>query len=94
MYFLQLVLMLYFGAMVLPLCKKIITFAQSERSNGGIGRHEGLKIPWPLRLCGFKSRFEYGERLLILLNCQAFFVCLSYIFVTLCSFSDNNMLQL
>ncbi len=36
----------------------------------------------------------YGERLLILLNCQAFFVCLSYIFVTLCSFSDNNMLQL
>ncbi len=28
-------------------------------SNGGIGRHEGLKIPWPLRLCGFKSRFEY-----------------------------------
>ncbi len=28
-------------------------------SNGGIGRHAGLKIPWPLRLCGFKSRFEY-----------------------------------
>ena len=26
------------------------------------GRHEGLKILWPLRLCGFKSRFEY-ERL-------------------------------
>ena len=23
------------------------------------GRHEGLKILWPLRLCGFKSRFEY-----------------------------------
>ena len=31
-------------------------------SNGGIGRHEGLKIPWPLRLCGFKSRFEYDSR--------------------------------
>ena len=30
-------------------------------SNGGIGRHEGLKIPWPLRLCGFKSRFEYEK---------------------------------
>ena len=29
-------------------------------SNGGIGRHEGLKILWPLRLCGFKSRFEYS----------------------------------
>ena len=28
-------------------------------SNGGIGRHEGLKIPWLLQLCGFKSRFEY-----------------------------------
>ena len=23
------------------------------------GRHEGLKILWPLRLCGFKSRSEY-----------------------------------
>ena len=23
------------------------------------GRHEGLKILWPLRLCGFESRFEY-----------------------------------
>ncbi len=29
------------------------------RSNGGIGRHEGLKILWLLQLCGFKSRFEY-----------------------------------
>ncbi len=29
------------------------------------GRHEGLKILWPLRLCGFKSRFEYQESLLI-----------------------------
>ena len=24
---------------------------------------EGLKIPWPLRLCGFKSRFEYDIKL-------------------------------
>ncbi len=23
------------------------------------GRHEGLKILWPLRLCGFESRFEH-----------------------------------
>ena len=30
-------------------------------SNGGIGRHEGLKIPWLLQLCGFKSRFEYEK---------------------------------
>ena len=29
------------------------------------GRHEGLKIPWPLRLCGFESRFEYQEYLLV-----------------------------
>ena len=29
------------------------------------GRHEGLKILWPLRLCGFKSRFEYEYSLLI-----------------------------
>ena len=28
------------------------------------GRHEGLKILWPLRLCGFKSRFEYSIKAL------------------------------
>ena len=36
--------------------------SQSTRascSDGGIGRHEGLKIPWPLRLGGFKSHSEY-----------------------------------
>ena len=27
------------------------------------GRHEGLKIPWPLRLCGFESRFEHRKRI-------------------------------
>ena len=37
-------------------------------SNGGIGRHEGLKIPWPLRLCGFKSRFEYEEKSQVVIN--------------------------
>ena len=36
-----------------------------DAPNGGIGRHEGLKIPWPLRLCGFKSRFEYKSNPLI-----------------------------
>ena len=36
-----------------------LVFRSIGCSNGGIGRHEGLKIPWPLRLCGFKSRFEY-----------------------------------
>gem|GEM_PF-1011984 len=25
------------------------------------GRHEGLKILWPQRLCGFKSRFGYQQ---------------------------------
>ena len=25
------------------------------------GRHEGLKIPWPLWLCGFESRFEHRK---------------------------------
>ena len=29
------------------------------RPDGGIGRHEGLKIPWLLQLCGFKSRSGY-----------------------------------
>ncbi len=27
--------------------------------DGGIGRHEGLKIPWPLRPCGFDPRLGY-----------------------------------
>ncbi len=30
-------------------------------SSGGIGRHAGLKILWPLRPCGFNSRLEYRE---------------------------------
>ena len=29
------------------------------------GRHEGLKILWPLRLCGFKSRSEYSQSLTV-----------------------------
>ena len=29
---------------------------------------EGLKIPWPLRLCGFKSRFEY--EVIVLIPCK------------------------
>ena len=28
-----------------------------------VARREGLKILWPLRLCGFKSRFEYCLKL-------------------------------
>ena len=36
------------------------------------GRHEGLKILWPLRLCGFKSRFEYSIKLCESLICRAF----------------------
>ena len=40
-------------------------------SNGGIGRHEGLKIPWLLQLCGFKSRFEYKSS--DNYSCQSFF---------------------
>ena len=36
-----------------------LVFRSQGRSNGGIGRHEGLKILWLLQLCGFKSRFEY-----------------------------------
>lgn len=44
-----------------------LVFRSSRRgcSNGGIGRHEGLKIPWALCLCGFKSRFEYLQHLRI-----------------------------
>ena len=28
-------------------------------SDGGIGRHWGLKIPWLLQPCGFNSRSDY-----------------------------------
>ena len=45
----------------LYLCGRITTTSL----NGGIGRHEGLKIPWPLRPCGFKSHFRYQKRLII-----------------------------
>ena len=47
-------------------------------SDGGIGRHEGLKIPWPLRLCGFKSHSEYQNntiKALQIKNLRCFFVC-------------------
>ena len=29
--------------------------------DGGIGRHEGLKLPCPLKACGFKSRSQHKE---------------------------------
>ena len=29
--------------------------------DGGIGRHEGLKIPWPKRPCGFDPRLGYQK---------------------------------
>ncbi len=38
------------------------------------GRHEGLKILWPLRLCGFKSRSEYRGCLQISIWVASFFV--------------------
>ena len=31
------------------------------RPDGGIGRHEGLKIPWPLRPYGFESRSGHNH---------------------------------
>ena len=51
-------------------------------SNGGIGRHEGLKIPWPLWLCGFKSRFEYEIKIAIIWiagSCDFYFIYLHHI---------------
>ena len=50
-----------------------LVFRSEGCSNGGIGRHEGLKIPWPLRLCGFKSRFEYEIKLCESMIYGAFF---------------------
>ncbi len=47
--------------------KKIINFAFGMPHHGILmqewwnGRHGGLKIPWPLRLCGFESHFLYFE---------------------------------
>ena len=68
-------------------------------SNGGIGRHEGLKILWPLRLCGFKSRFEYKVKsqisnnlifaIFILMNCTTFAPQKFYIW-----YSANNNLNI
>ena len=48
---------------------------------------EGLKIPWPLRLCGFKSRFEYEIKIAIIwmTNGCDFFCVVAFPFV---SFND------
>ena len=45
-------------------------------SDGGIGRHVGLKIQWPSRPCGFKSRSEYLEnpQLIVLHEVADFFI--------------------
>ena len=34
---------------------------QDPCPDGGIGRHEGLKIPWPKRPCGFDPRLGYQK---------------------------------
>ena len=49
-------------------------FRSLERgcSSGGTGRHAGLKILWPLRLCGFKSRLEYSLKIKELDNLTPF----------------------
>ena len=39
--------------------KTVIVKDMSRMLEWWNGRHEGLKILWPLRLCGFKSCFEY-----------------------------------
>lgn len=39
-------------------CLHILTI----RADGGIGRHERLKISWPLRSCGFKSRSAHQRK--------------------------------
>ena len=41
---------------ITPPLAKFNKLVQKICADGGIGRHEGLKIPWPKQLCGFKSR--------------------------------------
>ena len=48
-------------------------FLFKSGSSGGIGRHVGLKIQWPLWPCGFKSRLEYYNRKAVT-NVTAFFM--------------------
>jgi hypothetical protein len=40
---------------------KLRDFFTQPRPGGGIGRHAGLKILWPLRPCGFNSRPGYSK---------------------------------
>ena len=59
-------------------CKRRTFVAAKGRPDGGIGRHEGLKIPWPLRPYGFDSRSGHqnkGGKQLIGLS---FLPCLLY----------------
>ena len=41
-------------------------FVQRKCLSGGIGRHEGLKIPWPLKPCRFEPGLGYSKPLLII----------------------------
>ena len=42
-----------------PFRPKGFIFRFNTRSDGGTGRHAGLKILFPLKECGFDSRSEY-----------------------------------
>ena len=37
--------------------------SEPKSLSGGIGRHEGLKIPCPLKACRFEPGLGYGEKL-------------------------------
>ena len=41
--------------------RSLFRFSLQGCPNGGIGRHAGLKILWPLWPCGFKSHFGYKK---------------------------------
>jgi putative endonuclease len=43
------------------------------------GRHAGLKILWPLRLCGFKSRSGYKFKALFMRAFYFYFIFYTYI---------------
>ena len=61
------------------------------------GRHAGLKILWPLRLCGFKSRSGYWKRVRVRVRASKLERTLSLFFLTLAltltlffPFSESN----
>ncbi len=49
----------------------------------------GLKILWPLRLCGFKFLFEYENKALITSGLQSLFFFMKELTKSICKYANK-----